>query len=143
MSEHTLHLHAADEVLDTNDFLWADGPSASFRTNISAALSEFPGGRRPNRDLLRLAVLVFLVDRTRRRPKRWARDLKLDVPMERPKAWIPHSADLERMLGFLTGDRWTLGFHFAKRPDVSADVTPCPIANAYMLLSGGADSLTG
>lgn len=143
MSEHRLDLHANGEVRDTKDFLWSDDPSASFWTNITAGLSEFPGGRRPNRDLLRLAVLVFLVDRTRRRPKRWARDLSLEVPMERPKAWIPHSAHLERMLGFLTGDRWTLQFHYAQRPAGSDTVPPCPTAGNYMLLSGGADSLAG
>ncbi|MDP9420626.1 MAG: hypothetical protein M3P53_10855 [Actinomycetota bacterium] len=143
MSEHRLHLHATGEGLDTTDFLWADDPLASFRTNLTAGLSEFPAGRRANRDFLRFAVLVFLVDRTRRRPKRWARDLRLDIPMERPKAWIPHSVDLERMLGFLTGDRWALQFHFAKRPVGSLGATPCPTANDYMLLSGGADSLTG
>jgi len=51
--------------------------------------------------------------------------------------------DLERMLGFLTGDRWALKFRFAKRPESPAASTPCPTTSEYMLLSGGADSLTG
>lgn len=143
MSEHRLSLHDSGKALDTQDFLWSDDPWASFLTNITAGLSEFPKGRRANRDFLRLAVLVFLVDRTRRRPKQWARELSLDVPMERPKAWIPHAGALERMLGFLTGDRWNLQFHYAKRPHGSPSAAPCPIADNYMLLSGGADSLTG
>lgn len=143
MTDHRLLLHNTGETLDTTDFLWSDDDSASFRTNITPGLSEFPAGRRANRDFLRLAVLVFLVDRTRRRPKRWARDLALSVPMERPKAWTPLTPDLERMLAFLTGDRWTLQFHYAKRPAAPLNSNPCPLAGQYSLLSGGADSLTG
>lgn len=143
MSNHRLHLHNTDELLDTADFLWSDEESASFRTNITAGLMEFRAGRGANRDLLRLAVLVFLADRTRPRPRGWARDLHLDVPVERPETWVPVTPDLERMLGFLTNDRWILRFHATERPDSPAHPNPCPTALQYMLLSGGADSLTG
>jgi hypothetical protein len=143
MSDHRLHLCDTGEKLDTTDFLWSDDESASFWTNLTAGLTEFPAGRRANRDLVRLAVLVFLVDRTRRRPKRWARELHLEVPMERPKVWISLSPHLEQMLGFLTGDRWTLQFRATGRPDSPLHPRPCPVADQYMLLSGGADSLSG
>jgi hypothetical protein len=143
MSEHRLHLRDPGTELDNNDFWWADHPSASFRTNLTVGLTEFPRGRRANRDFLRLAVLVFLVDRTRRRPRRWARELRLHVPVERVKPWADVAPELERTLGFLTGDRWQLQFHRASRPDASPDVAPCPPAAEYMLLSGGADSLSG
>lgn len=143
MSNHRLYLSDPGTELGTTDFLWAAGPSASFRTNLTVGLTEFPKGRRANRDFLRLAVLVFLVDRTRRRPRGWARELGLDVPVERVKPWTTVAGDLERLLGFLTGDRWQLKFTRASRPDPSPSVDPCPQASQYMLLSGGADSLSG
>lgn len=143
MSSHRLHLSDSGEALNITEHLWIDDDSATFRTNLTASLAEFPACRRANRDFLRLAVLVFLVDRTRRRPKQWARDLDLHIPTERPTTWTPHSADLERMLGFLTGDRWTLHFEYVKRPDHPPPTTLCPKENQYMLLSGGADSFAG
>lgn len=63
--------------------------------------------------------------------------------MERPKVWVPFTPDLERMLGFLTGDRWTLRFRGTRRPERLPYSQPCPVADQYMLLSGGADSLSG
>ena len=143
MSSHRLYLIDPGSALGTTDFWWSDGPSASFRTNLTVDLSEFPHGRRANRDFLRLAVLVFLVDRTRRRPKRWARDLDLDVPVERVKPWASVADELEQLLGFLTGDSWHLHFHRTAPPNAAPSADRCRSAAQYMLLSGGADSLSG
>ncbi len=143
MSEHRLHLRDPGGALGITDFLWSDHQSASFRTNLTVGLTEFPDGRRANRDLLRLAVLVFLVDRTGRRPKRWERELHLEVPVERPKVWAPLTPDLERMRGFLTSDTWTLNFCATRRPESPPHPHPCPVGDQYVLLSGGADSLSG
>lgn len=144
MSAHWLRLQNTGEVLGNSEFLWTDDPTEmSFRTNITAGLAEFPKGRRANRDFLRLAVAVFLVDRTRARPKGWARTLDVHIPMERPKPWTAVAGDLERMLGFLTGDHWTLRFYYASRPISPPSTNPCPTRSQYMLLSGGADSMTG
>lgn len=143
MSNHRLYVSDPGTDLGTTEFLWAEGPSASFRTNLTVGLTEFPRSRPANRDFLRLAVLVFLVDRTRRRPKRWARSLNLDVPVEHVKPWARVAGDIERLLGFLTGDHWALRFHWTRKPDPSPNVEPCPQAGQYMLLSGGADSLSG
>jgi len=145
MTTHRMHLADPGEPLDNTDFLWVDDSAeCSFRTNLSARLAEFPAGTRANRDFLRLAVAVFLVDRTRRRPRGWARTLEVNVPMERPKPWAEVATDLEILLGFLTGDVWTLKFRFAKRPQNPDPASAlCPERDQYMLLSGGADSMTG
>ena len=144
MSAHRLLLVGGAEDLGNTDFFWSDDAGVrSFRTNFTSGLVEFPRGLRANRDFLRLALLVFLVDRTRRRPRRWRREIELLVPMERPKPWRENTHDLERLLGFLTGDHWKLEFQFEKRPTGSSASRDCPERDHYMLLSGGADSMTG
>ncbi len=145
MSTHRLYVVDPGTVLDNTDFLWVDDREAcAFRTNLTARLAEFPAGTRANRDFVRLAVAVFLIDRTRRRPKGWARDLELEVPMERPKPWKEIAPELQTLLSFLTGDAWTIRFRFAKRPEIGTPPKKiCPVKDQYMLLSGGADSMTG
>ena len=145
MMLHRLLFTTPANAPDRASFLWSDDKAkASFDTNLSVALSEFTGGRVENRDLLRLAVLVYLVDRTVPRPSRkWRRDLAIDVPMENPDSWAAVTQDIERMLGFLTGDDWSISLRATTVPASVERASKCPQAGKYMLLSGGADSLSG
>jgi hypothetical protein len=40
----------------------------------------------------------------------WTREIRLVVPVSDPNRWQAAAGTLSRMLGFLTGDRWSVGF---------------------------------
>jgi hypothetical protein len=103
-------------------------------------------------DLLVLAAHVYAADtrisRDTESQDNWTRELRLVVPVSDPVRWNAVSNILQRMLNFLTGDRWVLGFrprpngfeHFvAAKPLVG----PQPVFDEVSLFSGGLDSLIG
>ena len=123
--------------------VWSDDASVShFRTNLDVALTGFGSSRVANRDFVRISVAVMLADRAHQRPRSWERHLKIVVPAEDPHAWMRSLGHLARLLRFLTGDQWQIEL-------VPADISSPPKepseieADQYMLLSGGADSLSG
>ena len=78
----------------------------------------------------------------------WTRELRLVVPVADPARWWTAAPILTRMLNFLTGDRWTLGFR--ARPRRFARLAPARRARLFdppfdrlQLFSGGMDSLIG
>lgn len=78
----------------------------------------------------------------------WTRELRLVVPVADPALWWSAAPVLTRMLNFLTGDRWTLGFR--SRPHRFARLAPAsrtrlfePSFDRLQLFSGGLDSLIG
>lgn len=103
-------------------------------------------------DLLILAALVYAADtrisRERESQDNWTRELRIVVPVSDVRRWESSSAILKKMLGFLTGDIWTIQFRkrpaqFAttvSRPSRSRNVFECKQIN---LFSGGLDSLIG
>jgi hypothetical protein len=78
----------------------------------------------------------------------WTRELRLVVPVADPSLWWGAAPILTRMLNFLTGDRWMLGFR--ARPRRFVRMAPARRARLFdppydrlQLLSGGLDSLIG
>lgn len=78
----------------------------------------------------------------------WTRELRLVVPVADPARWWAAAPILTRMLNFLTGDRWALGFR--ARPRGFARLAPARRARLFeppfdrlQLFSGGMDSLIG
>lgn len=78
----------------------------------------------------------------------WTREIRLVVPVSDPARWNAAIPLLHRLLNFLTGDRWTIGFRprpagfeqtVRNRPPQS---TP-PSFDSLSLFSGGLDSLIG
>lgn len=103
-------------------------------------------------DVLVLAAHVHAADtrvsRTSESQDGWTRELRLVVPVSDPDRWTAAAPTFVRMLNFLTGDRWSIGFR--ARPARFARVAPVPpgrvIGRAYndlALFSGGLDSLVG
>ena len=103
-------------------------------------------------DLLVLAAHVHAADtrvsRDRESQDGWTRELRLVVPVSDPDRWTAAGPIFVRMLNFLTGDRWSLGFR--ARPRRFALVAPTPPGkligppfNDLALFSGGLDSLIG
>ena len=145
MSPATLELALAPagHPLPSKGVVWSDDPAVShFKTNLDVALAGFGPSLVANRDFVRIGVAVKLADRAHRRPRAWERHLKVVVPVEEPDPWRTSLGDLETLLRFLTGDSWQVEL-------TPADIGPQPDppdaieADHYMLLSGGADSLSG
>lgn len=115
-------------------------------TNISSRAEELGPVPPLHVDLLRFAVLVFLVDRSVLRKRgtgfRWERELDLTVPVSDPVAWTSASDELAHHLHVLTGDWWTLTFE-KERPRKKRPVAEVEPSDVVCLFSGGADSLAG
>lgn len=65
-------------------------------------------------DALLMAAAVQFCDHTRRRPAgRWGRHFEVRVPVHDVVLWRSEavSGQLERLLAFLTGDRWSIEFY--------------------------------
>jgi hypothetical protein len=102
-------------------------------------------------DLLVLAAHVHAADtrisRASESQDSWTREIRLVVPVGNYARWKVVTPLLERMLNFLTGDRWTIGFR--PRPagfEIMVGLRP-PLSSApfddLALFSGGLDSLIG
>ena len=66
----------------------------------------------------------------------------MEIPVNSPDAWRSEQDDLASLLGFLTGDFWTLRFVQSDKPtDEEGKFTPG--SERVVLLSGGADSAIG
>lgn len=101
-------------------------------------------------DLLVTAAHVHAADtrisRATESQDTWTREIRLVVPVSDPARWNAAVPLLARMLNFLTGDRWTLGFR--ARPTSFARMLPSqarggrvPPFDGVSLFSGGLDSL--
>jgi hypothetical protein len=76
----------------------------------------------------------------------WTREIRIVVPVSDVPRWNSAVLVLERMLNFLTGDRWTI--QFRPRPARFVQVVPqpdliVPPFTGVSLFSGGLDSLVG
>lgn len=100
-----------------------------------------------NVDLVRLAVMVYAADRSALRQvgtTNWSqRELSLEVPVSDPSQWEPVKVQFQRLLGFLSGDTWTLAFRKALAPKEQVSDNRFAGAKRAVLLSGGADSAVG
>lgn len=145
----THRLYVAGERLPhltPGDFVWADeGRASSFWTNIDPAGQTLGVTTVGALELLRLAVGVYLVDRTEpRRRLGWSRDLALAIPVADPDAWRNRAPAVEALLDFLTGDRWNLSFRrFRGAPITRARAEHRSAHDLVSLFSGGMDSFAG
>lgn len=101
-------------------------------------------------DLLVTAAQVYAADtrisRATESDDAWTREIRVVTPVSDVARWSTASPILERMLNFLTGDRWTI--QFRARPTRFAQITPqadliVPSFTGISLFSGGLDSLIG
>jgi hypothetical protein len=118
--------------------------------NSLAKLGVYPSER--GVDLLILAAHVQAADthisRDSESQDGWTRELRLVALVSNPALWNASIPLLQRLLNFLTGDRWTVGFR--ARPEgfeqialpKPAQLIPIPF-DCLSLFSGGLDSLIG
>jgi 7-cyano-7-deazaguanine synthase in queuosine biosynthesis len=97
-------------------------------------------------DFLSLALSVTAADLAGHRgesPDGWTREFELEIATIDPKFWNGQAELIERLLGFLTTDRWRVHF-FEGGFQPSPPVNPVrPGEDCVVLLSGGLDSLIG
>lgn len=103
-------------------------------------------------DLLILAAHVQAADtrisRASESQDGWTREIRIVVPVSDPAKWNSSIPLLERLLNFLTGDKWRVGFR--PRPKGFEQIAPNRPAqreaaqlDTLSLFSGGLDSLIG
>src|SRR5688572_9852843 len=101
-------------------------------------------------DLLVLAAHVHAADtrisRATESQDTWTREIRLIVPVSDIARWSTTIPLLQRMLNFLTGDRWTLGFRprppgFERTVAIRPPRATAPPYDSVALFSGGLDSL--
>lgn len=97
-------------------------------------------------DLLSLALAVIsadLAEHRNRSPDGWTREFHLTVSVADALFWNANAATVEKLLAFLTTDRWVLRFvegGFLSAPDRPPKF---PDEDCVVLLSGGLDSYVG
>ena len=104
-------------------------------------------------DFLSIALSVVTADVFVLRanaPNRFARSIELTTSVQDPMFWATQAANLERTLGFLTGDNWSMSFvgdgRLAPMPTSRKGLRQrirLQDANCVCLFSGGLDSLLG
>lgn len=133
--------------LGTETFLWAVGNLSSIDSNLDPRLLPLGPVPRPNIEFVRLAVAVYAADRSTLRRgggSNWSqREITVTVPVWDPARWQPHADELAGILGFLSGDQWELRFRREPGPAATEDRATVERIDRAVLLSGGADSLTG
>lgn len=103
-------------------------------------------------DLLVVAAHIHAADtrisRAEQSQDSWTREIRLVVPVSDVSRWTAASVTLTKMLNFLTGDRWDIGFRprparfTAIAQQGSRPLLAAPF-DALSLFSGGLDSLIG
>jgi hypothetical protein len=144
---------AADEVTTELQLV---ASNKRFDHGIGQALDDLPAlGIFPTEiglDVLILAAHVHAADtrisRTTESQDTWTREIRLVVPVSDSARWMENKALLERMLNFLTGDRWDVGFRsrperFIKAVRERPEITKPAHFTDLSLFSGGLDSLIG
>ena len=133
-------------------FYWTTQPPGSIVTKIGnthlgpslGALGPVP---QPNIEFVRLAAAVVTADRSlprQRQGSNWSqRQFELSIPVADPTQWQPIRERLQKLLGFLSGDEWTLGFAATQSPSETIAAAPVQPPERAVLLSGGADSAIG
>lgn len=131
--------------LTVSEFLWrAASDETSFHTALGPQLAAIGAVPEPHIDLVALAVLTFLADRTVERPARgWEREIDLDLPVFAIDQWQRLAPTVAETLGILTADRWTLTFRKRAALVRQQKVAVRPGVDRVLLFSGGADSLCG
>jgi hypothetical protein len=98
-------------------------------------------------DILCLATLVYLADtrisRELHSQDSWTRGIELELPVCDPDVFSEAINVFEKMLGFLTGDKWSISFKKRKQLIITAQEKSIQSVkfDVVTLFSGGMDSL--
>lgn len=96
-------------------------------------------------DLVRLAGAAYVADRLAKRCAGFSRTIRLHVHLTDLATWSPLLPQVERLLGWVSGDVWELSASpdSAPKPDAGEQTEFIPTdSNRVALLSGGLDSFS-
>lgn len=129
-------------------FYWLTDGRSSFTPGTGPSLGTLGNVPTLNIDFARIALTAFAADRSVTREgggSNWnQRNLELEVPVSDTAAWRDEADELARILGFLSGDRWTLSFVQEQGPIKAVRLPEAATPpTRVVLLSGGADSAVG
>jgi 7-cyano-7-deazaguanine synthase in queuosine biosynthesis len=97
-------------------------------------------------DFLSLALAVVSADLAGHRglsPDGWTREFHLTVSVIDAPFWSANATTIEKLLAFLTTDRWTIRFVEGGILPASDGDPTVPVEDCVVLLSGGLDSYIG
>lgn len=102
-------------------------------------------------DLFVFGLSVFAIDKRMTRKisnDNWTREISVSIPVHDLVLWESSSALINRMLSFLSGDRWNVHFyqtdkHFSVKPIAKHYQIDVSGFEAVCLFSGGLDSFCG
>ncbi|MHC1682898.1 MAG: Qat anti-phage system QueC-like protein QatC [Clostridiaceae bacterium] len=104
-----------------------------------------------NEDLIIIALSIFAIDK--RIPRKifndsWTRELEISIPVLEIDRWLKVKRDLEKTLGFLSGDIWRINFRktdekFRGNKINKYNVIKDSKFDCISLFSGGLDSFSG
>lgn len=122
-----------------------NGGNVTLRFSIDTKPMRFAPGKKV-RDLLDLAVSVYIADEMHPRPDHWTRAFDLTFPVDDPDSWAASTASLQKTLHTLSGDRFE--FSWPKRGNMPLIGKNHRLGlllsyDAVCLFSGGIDSLLG
>ncbi|MFK4222223.1 hypothetical protein [Streptomyces sp. NPDC019890] len=151
MSRFTLRLSATDDIPAdeaAQSFYWLPDQRSTFTRGFSPSLATLGPVPPLNVDVVRVALTAFAADRSTLRKGRGAnwnrRQLELEIPVSDAAAWNGVADELAGVLGFLSGDRWSLSFTQQPEPaETQAPDETSVTPQRIVLLSGGADSAIG
>lgn len=151
MPNFTLRLSADNDVPPdeaASSFYWLTDQRSSFTSGLGPSLGKLGPVPERNIDFVRIALTAFAADRSVLRDGRGSnwnqRQIDLQIPVSDPDCWTAVAKELASVLGFLSGDRWTLTFTHEKAPvETVAPTDTSPVPKRVVLLSGGADSAIG
>jgi hypothetical protein len=128
-----------------SSFYWLTDGRSSFTPGIGPSLGTFGDVPALNIDFARIALTAFAADRSVTREgagSNWnQRELEVEIPVSDPSTWRGEADELARILGFLSGDRWTLSFVEEQAPAEAVRLPETATRpTRVVLLSGGADS---
>lgn len=134
-------LEGYDEV-----FLWDGSATDSFKSKLHPSLVSLGSVSGVNADFVRIALAVYAADHSVLRESKGSewnqRSFELTVPVGEPKRWADNADSLTGLLGFLTGDVWSMTFVQSSLPDAPTVMVE-DASLRTVLFSGGADSATG
>jgi hypothetical protein len=133
---------AHDETGESR-FVWPldAGDSKTVRTDISWTLAPIPGAIPAVLDLVHLAAGAYMADRSTRRGQRFSREISLRVAFDAAELWTDDLlAETQDLLGWLTGDEWTLSVAPAPGIEIPDALDASRSTEPVSLLSGGLDS---
>ena len=151
MPRFTLRLNAPKEVTPdeaASSFYWLNDQRSSFTPGLGPSLGVFGTVPDLNIDVVRVALAAYASDRSTLRSgggSNWnRREIELQVPVSDAAAWQRIADEFAGVLGFLSGDRWSLIFVEERAPTESIKLnTENAVPQRVVLLSGGADSAIG